>query len=97
MICNIITIFGSEYDNFWFNFWNLYLSCHFVLFPPHLLKIQRLSLGAPKIFNFWGEEKWRQAHFDEGAVVIYYGVPCKSVAQVYQKDLFRFLPVRARR
>ena len=26
-----------------------------------LLKIQRLSLGSPKISNFWGEEKWRQA------------------------------------
>ena len=38
-----------------------------------------------------------QAHFDEGAVVIYYGVPCKSVAIVWKKDLFRFLPVRARR
>ena len=50
-----------------------------------LLKIQRLSLGSPKISNFWGEEKWRQAklvcefhleaHFDEGAVAIHYGVP----------------------
>ena len=27
----------------------------------YLLKIQRLSLGSPKISNFWGEEKWRQA------------------------------------
>ena len=36
------------------------------------------------------EAKW-------GAVVIYYGVPRKSVAQVWQKDLFRFLPIRARR
>ena len=26
-----------------------------------LLKIQRLSLGSPKIFNFWGEEEVRQA------------------------------------
>ena len=34
-----------------------------------------------------------QAHFDEGAVVIYYGVPRKSAAIVWQKDLFRFLPV----
>ena len=59
--------------------------------------------GPRKSVDFWGEEKWRQAklaasfilqaHFDEGAVVIYYGVPCKSVAQVWQKDLFRFLPV----
>ena len=45
------------------------------LSPRDLLKIQRLSLGSPKISNFWGEEKWRQAklvasfilqaHFDE--------------------------------
>ena len=28
-----------------------------------------------------------------GAVVIYYGVPRKSVAIAWQKDLFRFLPV----
>ena len=33
-----------------------------------------------------------QAHFDEGAVVIYDGVPRKSVALEWQKDLFRFLP-----
>ena len=59
-----------------------------------LLKIQRLSLGSPKIFNFWGEEKWRQtklacefilqAHFDEAPVAITCVAPCK-------KDLFRFL------
>jgi hypothetical protein len=27
-----------------------------------------------------------------GAVVMYYGVPRKSVVQEWQKDLFRFLP-----
>ena len=32
-----------------------------------------------------------------GAVAIHYGVPRKSVAPVWQKDLFRFLPIRARR
>ena len=55
----------------------------------------------------WGEEKWRQAklvhefhlasHFDEGAVVIYYGVLCeppfREVGRV--KDLFRFLALCA--
>ena len=54
------------------------------------LRFSRTSIaqglsGTPKISNFWGEEKWRQAkhriasfilqaHFDEGAVAIYYGV-----------------------
>ena len=49
------------------------------------------SIGVPEnLIDFWGEEKWRQAklaasfilqaHFDEGAVAIYYGVPRKSAA-----------------
>ena len=33
----------------------------FEKFTATFYKIQRLSLGAPKIFNFRGEEKWRQA------------------------------------
>ena len=30
---------------------------------------------------------------NEERYAIHYGVPCKSVAIVWQKDLFRFLPV----
>ena len=58
--------------------------------------------GPRKSVDFWGEEKWRQAklaasfilqaHFDEGAAAIHYGVPRKSMAMAWQKDLFRFLP-----
>ena len=108
-ICNFRYIFfESRLSNR-----HLYTSWHFVLFMPHLLKIKRTSFawglsGTPKISNFWGEEKWRQAkpriasfilqaHFDEGAAAIHYGVPRKSAAIVWQKDLFRFLPDRARR
>ena len=51
-----------------------------------MIKIQRMSpnRGPTKLVAEWGEEKWRQAklvtsfilqaHFDEGAVAICYGV-----------------------
>ena len=53
----------------------------------------------------WGEEKWRQAklaasfilqaHFDEGAAAIHYGVHRASATSEIR--FIRFLPVRARR
>ena len=66
------------------------------------------SIGVPENLLIFGERRnggkpnshasfILQAHFDEGAVVIYYEVPRKSVALEWQKDLFRFLPIRARR
>ena len=62
------------------------------------------SIGVPENLSIFGERRnggkpnshasfILQAHFDEGAVVIYYGVPRKSVAQVRQKIYLDFCPL----
>ena len=64
------------------------VSCWITLFEfiarPIYLRLSDCHWGPRKSVDFWGEEKWRQAklaasfilqaHFDEGAAAIYYGV-----------------------
>ena len=61
------------------------------------------SIGVPENLLIFGERRnggkpnshasfILQAHFDEGAVAIYYGVPCKSVAIVWKKIYLDFCP-----